>query len=432
MVYFWFRRDLRLEDNLGLWQALSESDSVQCLFIFDKNILEKLEDRDDRRLSFIHAQIRRLKEELQKLGSDLRVEFGRPVEVWENIIHEGNTQGVYANRDYEPYALNRDEKIKSLLRKHKLDFKQFKDHVIFEGDEVLKDDGTPYTVFTPYMNKWKKAFESSMLEGHTLDDELKKNFISSPELSLPSHEDLGFVKNESYFPKSSVSNEILKSYHETRDIPSVAGTSRLSVHLRFGTISTRALLKKAIASNEKYWNELIWREFYQMILTNFPHVIGGSFRPQYDRLEWLNNMEHFEAWCVGKTGFPIVDAGMRELNETGFMHNRVRMITASFLVKDLLVDWRLGEAYFARKLIDFELASNNGGWQWAAGCGCDAAPYFRVFNPDSQAKKFDPECKYIRKWIPEFDSFDYPKPIVDHKQARLRALDFYKKELKSE
>jgi len=431
MTYFWFRRDLRLEDNVGLWHALNEGDAVQCLFIFDSEILSKLEDKDDRRVSFIHAQIRRLKKELQKFGSDLRVEHGSPIEIWRKILNEESVTAVFCNRDYEAYAQKRDGTIHDLLEEHQVGINQYKDHVIFEAQEVLKDDGTPYTVFTPFMRKWKTHFQSSMLEGKPSEG-LTSGFASTEALPIPSHEDLGFVKNETHFPDRRIPEDILASYHETRDLPYLLGTSRLSVHLRFGTISIRSLHKSAIDKNEKYWNELIWREFYQMILVQFPHVVGGSFRPQYDRLEWLNNEEHFQAWCEGKTGFPIVDAGMRELNETGFMHNRVRMIVSSFLVKDLLVDWRWGEAYFARKLIDFELASNNGGWQWAAGCGCDAAPYFRIFNPDSQTKKFDPKFEYIRKWIPEFDSFDYPNPIVDHKQARLRALDFYKKELKRE
>lgn len=431
MTYFWFRRDLRLEDNLGLWHALNSGNPVQGLFIFDTEILSRLEDKDDRRVSFIHAQLRRLKNELQKFGSDLRVEQGRPLDVWQKILEEKELRAAFSNRDYEPYAFERDGKVKSLLESHDIPFQQFKDHVLFEAEEVLKDDGTPYTVFTPYMRKWKTHFHSSMLEEKPME-ELSSNFARTEPLAIPSHEDLGFVKNETYFPDHRIPEDILASYHETRDLPYLLGTSRLSVHLRFGTISIRSLHRKAIEKNEKYWNELIWREFYQMILVQFPHVVGGSFRPQYDRLEWLNNEEHFQAWCEGKTGFPIVDAGMRELNETGFMHNRVRMIVSSFLVKDLLIDWRRGEAYFARKLIDFELASNNGGWQWAAGCGCDAAPYFRIFNPDSQTKKFDPKFEYIRKWIPEFDSFDYPEPIVDHKQARLRALDFYKNELKRE
>lgn len=425
---FCFRRDLRLEDNAGLYHALKEGRNVQPIFIFDRNILDDLEEKDDRRVSFIYAQIERLKQELQSKGSDLWVFYGTPMDVFELLLNEYTITGLFANKDYEPYALERDKTVYDLFQKQSLTFRAFKDLVIFEKNEVLKDDGKPYTVFTPYSKKWKAKLNDFYLKSYPTESYFN-NFNQTKANPLLTLEWMGFTKHDEDWNDNAVDNAIVNKYHETRDIPSLRGTSRLSVHLRFGTVSIRALAKAGLELNEKWLNELIWRDFYQSILWHFPHVVKGSFRPAYDRIPWINDESQFTAWCEGKTGYPIVDAGMRELNETGFMHNRVRMIVSSFLTKHLLIDWRWGEAYFAEKLIDFELASNNGGWQWAASSGVDAAPYFRIFNPYLQTERFDPELKYIRKWVPELDSSSYPKPIVEHKMARERAIETYKKEL---
>lgn len=431
ITLFWFRRDLRLDDNAGLYHALKEGKNVQPIFIFDRNILDDLEEKDDRRVSFIYAQIERLKQELQAKGSDLWVFYSTPMEIFQLLLKEHTITGLFANKDYEPYALERDKSVYDLFQKHNLPFRAFKDHVIFEKNEVLKDDGKPYTVFTPYSKKWKAKLNDFYLKSYTTESYFN-NFHQTEATPLLKLESMGFSRHDEDWSANTVDKAIVNKYHETRDIPSLRGTSRLSVHLRFGTVSIRHLARTGIKLNEKWLNELIWRDFYQTILWHFPHVVKGSFKPEYDRIPWINDEDQFEAWCAGKTGYPIVDAGMRELIETGFMHNRVRMIVSSFLTKHLLIDWRWGEAYFAEKLIDFELASNNGGWQWAASSGVDAAPYFRIFNPYLQTERFDPELKYIRKWVPELNSASYPKPIVEHKMARERAIETYKKELQSQ
>lgn len=426
---FWFRRDLRLEDNAGLFHALQESSEVQPIFIFDTEILDKLENKEDARVHFIHEHLHKIKAELETLGSTLFVFHGTPKDIFSKLLKNEEIKAIYCNHDYEPYAQHRDAEIENLCEDKKLPFKTFKDQVIFEKNEVLKDDGSPYSVFTPYSRKWKARLKISDLESYNCSQFFNK-FARKKEEFFPSLESLGFKKSKQIFPQNKVNLDIVKGYHETRDIPAQLGTTRLSVHLRFGTISIRQLAGLAKKNNETFLNELIWREFYMMILWHFPHVEKRAFKAKYDQINWRNNEEEFKAWCEGKTGFPIVDAGMRELNETGFMHNRVRMIVASFLVKDLLIDWRWGEAYFAEKLLDFDLSANNGGWQWASGSGCDAAPYFRIFNPDSQQKKFDPKLIYIRKWVKEFeDPFLYPKPIVDRKLSRERALNAYKEAL---
>ena len=422
---FWHRRDLRIDDNAGLFYALKEGENVQPIFIFDRDILDDLSDKRDARVSFIYTYVERRKEEDRELGSDLRVYYGKPNEVFQKVLEEFEVGSIYTNRDYEPYAKKRDEQIEKMAEEKGAAFYTFKDQCIFEIDEVVKKDGDWYTVFTPYSKVWKSKLNEFYLKPYpsrSLSGSLNK---TDPTDMIPLSE-MGFEPTEVDFPSREVDPDIIEDYHETRDIPSMRGTTRMSVHLRFGTVSIRKLAAKAQA-NEKYLNELIWRDFYMMILHHNPHVVTKSFRPEYDQIKWEENEAHFEAWCKGETGYPIVDAGMRELNTTGFMHNRVRMITSSFLVKHLLIDWRKGEAYFAEKLLDYELSSNNGGWQWAAGSGCDAAPYFRVFNPELQTKKFDPDLKYIRKWVPEFEDFSkYPKPIVDHKKARERALERYK------
>lgn len=428
VILFWFRRDLRLDDNAGLYYALKKGNPVFPIFIFDKNILDKLEDKKDRRVEFIHQAILNLREQLKDIGSSIKVFYSTPENVFKELAREYTISAVYTNHDYEPYAEERDTAVKDFLSKNKIDFKTFKDQCIFEKDEVIKDDGKPYTVFTPYSRKWKLRLTDFHLKPYP-NKKYFKNFFQTRPIQIPTLKEMGFEKSDIEFPSTTISKSIVTNYKEQRDFPAIKGTSKLSVHLRFGTVSIRALAKQALALNETWLNELIWRDFYMMILYHFPHAAKNSFKPQYDRIEWRNNESEFQAWCEGNTGFPIVDAGMRELNTTGFMHNRVRMIVASFLVKDLLIDWRWGEAYFAQKLLDFDLSANNGGWQWAAGSGCDAAPYFRVFNPLEQTKKFDPEYEYIKKWIPEFNTPKYPKPIVDHASARLRVLAVYKEAL---
>jgi len=428
VTIFWFRRDLRMEDNAGLYRALKDRGNVLPLFIFDADIIDKLEDKKDKRVSFIYYQVQRLKKEVEASGSSLLVKYGKPVEVFDALFAEYQVEAVYTNHDYEPYARERDEGMKKFLESKNVDFTTFKDQVIFEKSEVTKDDGKPYTVFTPYGRKWRAALKPSDLKSYPSETLLDRCFKTDPvgDFDL---KDVGFEYTTFDYPDKKIDGEILKNYHLTRDIPSVNGTSRQSLHLRFGTVSIRKLVKSALDLNETFLNELIWREFYMMILWHFPQVIDRAFKPKYDNVRWLNDEKQFNAWCQGKTGYPIVDAGMCELNQTGFMHNRVRMVVASFLVKHLLIDWRWGEAYFAKKLLDFELSSNNGGWQWAASSGCDAAPYFRVFNPELQTKKFDPDLKYIKRWVPEFQELNYPKPIIDHKFARERVLKEYKRAL---
>lgn len=430
---FWFRRDLRLADNVGLFNALKGGLPVMPVFIFDKNILDKLEDKSDRRVEFIHAALENLQRELIVIGASMNVFYGSPENIFEKLLEQYQVETVFTNHDYEPYAMKRDETITSLLLKYGATFKTFKDQVIFEKDEVVKDDGKPYTVFTPYSRKWKSRLTQNDLQECNTQQYLQ-NFYKQPEQPLPSIESIGFVKTGLAFPSKIVQNDIIMHYTENRNFPGIANsTSKMGVHLRFGTISIRQLAKVAQQLNETFLNELIWRDFYHAILWHFPKVgMGQSFKSDYDRIQWRNNEVEFAHWCEGNTGYPIVDAGMRELNATGFMHNRVRMIVASFLTKHLLIDWRWGEAYFAQKLLDFDLAANNGGWQWASGSGCDAAPYFRVFNPYLQTEKFDKSFTYIKKWVPEFQELTYSQPIVIHEVARKRVLETYAKALKGE
>ncbi len=430
ITLFWFRRDLRLEDNTGLFQALNRHKNVQPIFIFDTDILEKLEDKSDKRVSFIYERIERLKLELEAIGSTLWVFSGKPIEIFQKIIDQHQIVALFANRDYEPYARTRDESIFNFLSSKGIDFKAFKDHVIFDKNEIVKADGTPYTVYTPYSKRWKAQLHELELNSFDIEN-LKPNFRQTASEPLIPIAVIGFIRSNHGVDQPIVDKGLISTYHATRDLPALRGTSRLSVHLRFGTISIRSLVKTALETNDKWLNELIWRDFYQSILWHFPHVEKRAFKKPYDFILWRNNTEEFRAWCDGKTGYPIVDAGMRELNQTGFMHNRVRMIVASFLTKHLLIDWRWGEAYFAQNLLDFDLASNNGGWQWAASSGVDATPYFRIFNPYLQTERFDSKLKYVKKWIPELDTASYPKPIVDHKLARIRALDVYKTSLQS-
>lgn len=425
----WLRRDLRLHDQSALYHALIEKEPVVPIFIFDRDILDELEEKADRRVEFIHSALQDLQKQLAGMGSSLEVYYGFPVDVFRELLKKYRIGKVFTNHDYEPYARERDETIARLLREAGTGFHTFKDQVIFEKSEVIKDDGKPYTVFTPYSRKWKGKLDDFYLSSFPTEKYFS-NFYRQPDLQIPSLESMGFQATGQQFPSPAWKRELITRYKEQRDFPGMPGTSRLSVHLRFGTISIRELAREAGALNDTFLGELTWRDFYQAILWHFPQVVGHAFKPEYDRIPWRNNEKEFEAWCQGQTGYPIVDAGMRELNQTGYMHNRVRMIVASFLVKHLLVDWRWGEAWFAKKLLDYDLAANNGGWQWAAGSGCDAAPYFRIFNPYLQTKKFDPELKYIRQWVPEFEELAYPRPIVDHALARRRCLEVYSKALK--
>ena len=424
---FWFRRDLRVEDNAGLYHALKSDNPVLPLFIFDKEILDKLEDKDDARVTFIYKSIEALNKECHKHHSSLLVIYGDAESAWRKLIKEYTIAAVYTNHDYEPaYANDRDSNIKELLAGHNISFKTYKDQVIFEKDEVVKDDGKPYTDYTHYKNKWHQKLKPFYLKAYPSEKYLK-NLYGFKAPAIPTLKEMGFIKSEIDYPEKEYDN-VIADYAKNRDFPAIRGTSHVGVHLRFGTISIRQCARDANKAHEKTWlNELIWREFYMMILYHFPQTMDHAFRPEYDRIHWINNEEQFEAWCKGQTGFPLVDAGMRELNATGYMHNRVRMVVASFLSKDLLIDWRWGERYFARKLLDYEMASNVGGWQWAAGSGTDAAPYFRIFNPDAQLKKFDPKLEYIKKWVPEYADFSkYPKPIIDHAFARDRCLKAFK------
>ena len=417
----WLRRDLRFTDNTALQQALKSDNKTAVLFIFDTNILDEL-DKNDARVTFIHQQLTKLDKQLREMNSGLFVKTGKPLKIWQELIRELEIGEVHFNRDYEPYATARDEQIKQLLQKNNIAVSSHKDQVIFEPHEVLKADGTPYTVFTPYKNKWLKHFNPQHIN---VEEKLKTNAFATIDSSLPSLDEIGFQKSDIKVQDYDLS--VVENYSETRNFPAIRGTSYLSVHLRFGTVSIRQIVQQVYKQSPDFLSELIWREFFMQILFHFPHVVKENFRTKYNGIKWRNDKKEFERWCKGQTGYPIVDAGMRELNKTGYMHNRVRMITASFLCKHLLIDWRWGEAYFAKKLLDFELSSNNGNWQWSAGTGCDAAPYFRIFNPTEQVKKFDKEMRYIKKWVPEFQELTYPTPMIDHKVARNRALETYKK-----
>ncbi len=422
---FWFRRDLRLSDNAALFYALKENNNVLPIFIFDTDILSKLDNKEDRRVEFILLALEKIQTELVALKSSLLVIQDKPLQAFEKLAVQFSIKNVFSNHDYEPSAIERDSEITRFLENQNISFSTFKDQVIFEKSDITKDDGLPYTVFTPYMRKWKSKITDFYLKSYPTENYFS-NFINRKATPLPSLQDIGFKHTGTTFKIPTIDKGQIQVYDQQRNFPAINGTSHMGIHLRFGTVSIRELVKTAQVLNEQWLNELIWREFFMSILFHFPHVIKGPFKKQYAAIKWRNNEQEFDAWCKGQTGYPIVDAGMRELNETGFMHNRVRMIVASFLVKHLLIDWAWGEAYFSEKLLDYELSANNGNWQWAAGCGCDAAPYFRIFNPYEQTKKFDSKLVYIRKWVPELESFDYPKPIVDHVFARNRVLAAYK------
>ncbi len=426
---WWLRRDLRLHDNAAFYHALQSPYPTLPVFIFDTDILDKLENRADARVQFIHDTLTELQNALAVHGSSLKVYYGNTLNIWKKILTEYDVKAVFTNRDYEAYAITRDAKIAELLAAQNASFNTYKDHVIFEQNEVTKDDGKPYTVFTPYSRKWRARLTEADLASYE-NEKYFGNLLQISPLPIISLAEMGFERGEITIPSTEVAQSVIKNYEENRNFPALPNsTSRLGVHFRFGTISVREKARKAMLLSDTYVNELIWRDFYSQILWHFPHVIGAPFSPKYAHIAWRDAPADFERWCVGKTGYPLVDAGMRELNATGYMHNRVRMVVASFLTKHLLIDWQLGEAYFAAKLLDFDLASNNGGWQWAAGCGTDAAPYFRVFNPTAQQEKFDKSCQYIRKWIPEFGTPMYVNPMVEHKFARERCLETYKKGL---
>jgi deoxyribodipyrimidine photo-lyase len=416
---FWYRRDLRLEDNTGLFKALNENENILPIFIFDDSILDELPE-DDARVNFIYESLSKINKQLNNHNASLQILKGQIDDVWEKLVTTYDIQKVYLNKDYEPYAIKRDQKINEFLNSKGIEMKTFKDQVIFEEDEIVKADGKPYTVFTPYKRKWLEKFTKVNLNLIANFDNFYKKIIDFPSLNQ-----LGLKNSSLKVKKYSLKN--VSTYSETRNFPNLDSTSYLSPHLRFGTISVRQIITELKNKSETFLSELIWREFFMQIIFHFPHVVTKNFRPKYDGIQWVNNKEDYDNWCQGKTGYPLVDAGMRQLNETGYMHNRVRMVTAGFLCKHLLIDWRYGEAYFAKKLLDYELSSNNGNWQWAAGTGCDAAPYFRIFNPIEQLKKFDKTLTYTKKWVKDFDTLEYPKPIVDHKYARNRALEAYKK-----
>ena len=423
---FWFRRDLRLDDNVGFYEALKSDHPILPIFIFDSEILDKLPE-DDARLTFIFDTLQNMRSELQdKHNSSLAMYHGKPEAIFEQLVKDYDITSVYTNHDYEPYATERDSEINQILEKSDIEFHTFKDQVIFEKSEVVKKDGDPYLVYTPYMRTWKENFKDHDLKIYYTNDHLG-NLVQNtrlPNLSLP---DIGFKRSKQKVADYEVTPTLIQNYEATRNFPAQDATSRLGPHLRFGTVSIRKMMKKTIAEkNEIFWQELIWREFFMQILWHFPKTPNEAFKAKYDRIEWRNNEDEFKIWCEGKTGYPLVDAAMRQLNETGFMHNRVRMLVGSFLCKHLLIDWRWGEAYFAEKLHDYEMSSNVGNWQWVAGSGVDATPYFRIFNPTTQIDKFDKDRKFIKKYVPEFETDDYPEKMVDHKEARERCLKVYK------
>lgn len=427
---FWFRRDLRLDDNIGFYEALKSNHPVLPIFIFDSTILNDL-PKDDARVTFIFETLQKMRDTLQKEHhSSIAMYHGKPLDIFKQLIEEYNIKTVFTNHDYEPYAKARDAEIKALLSKHEIAFRTFKDQVIFEKNEVVKSNGDPYVVYTPYMKTWKAHFKNHDLKIYYTNEYLD-NVVKHSRLPNLGLSDMGFTTSNQKIVDYKVTPTLIQEYEDKRNLPAKDATSRLGPHLRFGTVSIRKMMKKAVAEkNETFWQELIWREFFMQILWHFPNTKDEAFKAKYDRIEWRNNEEEFKKWCEGNTGYPLVDAGMRQLNETGFMHNRVRMLVASFLCKHLLIDWRWGEAYFAEKLHDYEMASNIGNWQWVAGSGVDAAPYFRIFNPTTQIDKFDKNKAYIKNWVKEYGTDKYPEKMVDHKEARERCLKVYKEALK--
>ena len=427
MVIFWFRRDLRLDDNHALFKALKSGYDVLPIFIFDSNITNKL-NQNDHRLNYINNVLDGLNKRLSENKKKIYIYKGNPIEIISKLIIKLKIKEIYLNKDYEPYARDRDDKIEKLCVANNVSYNSFKDHVIFEEDQIVKKDGTPYVVYTPYSRKWIEKFQSNQLDSYPSELNLG-SFVDSDKIREVNYL-MEFEKNIISPKTYNLNKDLIDKYEETRNFPALDSTSRIGVNLRFGTVSTRKIVKTSSErSNNTFLKELIWREFFIQILWHFPHTTEKSFKDKYERIEWRNDMDDFKLWCDGKTGYPIVDAGMNQLNKTGFMHNRLRMVVGSFLCKHLLIDWRLGEKYFADKLFDYEQASNVGNWQWVAGCGVDAAPYFRIFNPEEQQKKFDKELQFIKKWIPNYDKDNYINKIVDHKFARERCLNTYKKAL---
>lgn len=424
---FWFRRDLRLEDNAGLSHALASECPVLPIFIFDTNILKNVEDKKDRRVDYIHQALTKINTELRSSNTRLNTFYGNPADIFNMLSEKYAVQSIFCNRDYEPQAIKRDTEIYHFFKEQNIPFSAFKDQAVFDKNDLLKNDGTPYTVYTPYSKKWKERLTEDHCKPYQMDF---TNFLKQDFKEIHSLKEIGFEKTDMNFETPKLDASIIDEYGKYRDYPALRGTTQLGIALRFGTVSIRKCVAFALEHNQIWLSELIWREFFMQILYHFPKVVNQAFKAKYDAIQWRNDEEEFEQWCGGKTGYPIVDAGMRQLNETGYMHNRVRMITASFLCKHLLIDWRWGEAYFAQKLNDYDLSANNGNWQWAAGSGCDAAPYFRVFNPTTQTEKFDKDLTYIKNWIPEFGAENYPKPIVEHTFARERALKVYKDAVK--
>ncbi|NLA63794.1 MAG: deoxyribodipyrimidine photo-lyase [Bacteroidales bacterium] len=426
---FWFRRDLRVEDNVGLYHALQSDHPVLPIFIFETDILDKLESKHDRRVDYIHQALSAIDEQLKAYNSALKTYHGNPLEVFKSLLEEYDIQSVFCNRDYEPQAIERDASIFYYLQERNIPLKAYKDQVIFDKKDILKNDDTPYVVYTPYARKWREKLTAKDYQAYQPD---LKNLLQQNSSNIHTLNDIGFEKTNILYTKPELDAQIINEYDKQRDYPALQGTTRLATALRFGTISIRKCVAFALQHNQTWLGELIWREFYMQILYHFPHVVNKPFKPKYEFIEWRIDEEGFKKWCEGKTSYPIVDAGMRELNQTGFMHNRVRMITASFLCKHLLIDWSWGEAYFAKKLDDYDLSANNGNWQWVAGSGCDAAPYFRVFSPMAQTDKFDKNLKYIKKWVPELNTSKYPEPMVEHKFARERVLAAYAKALRDD
>ena len=462
----WFRRDLRLEDQAALSRALEQSGQVYCAFIFDADILDALANKQDRRVEFIWHCVDELRMKLEQQGGALHVLYGKAEMLVPGLAKQLGVEAVFCNRDYEPNACRRDQAVAEQLQLMGIDLHSSKDQVIFEGAEILNGTGSPYAVFTPYKNAWLKRLSEADYRGHDTH-RLSKRLARQAPLAMPGLNDLGFqatdlLRTHRFLGMTGAASlfddfaQRIDRYRETRDFPGIKGGSYLSPHLRFGTISIRRLVgfcheRRGEPGVDTYLSELVWREFYQMQLSHFPGLAEGrSFKPVYEHLAFTNDDDRFEKWKQGQTGYPLIDAGMRQLNLTGFMHNRLRMLTASFLVKDLDVDWRRGERYFAELLLDFDLASNNGGWQWAASTGCDAQPWFRIFNPVTQSQKFDPHGKFIRRYVPELshvpDEFihapwrmniqqqqvhqcridtDYPAPLVEHSAARAMALQRY-------
>lgn len=423
---FWFRRDLRLEDNHGFFKALKSDKPVLPIFIFDETILSKL-PKDDARVTFIHECLEAMQDTLKKKhNTTIALYYGTPEVIYKQLIERYTIESVFTNRDYEPYGISRDKNIETLLASHNINFKTFKDQVIFERNEIVKKDGTPYRVYTPFSRIWIDEYKRNGITFYP-SEELLNNTIKPQEASNLELKDIGFTEAKVKVQKYTVTPTLIADYEATRNFPAQDNTSKLGPHLRFGTVSVRKMVNEASKQqNITFLKELIWREFFMQILWHFPHTAKDSFKPKYDRIEWRNNETEFKAWCEGKTGYPLVDAGMRQLNQTGFMHNRVRMLVGSFLCKHLLIDWRLGEAYFALKLHDYDMSSNIGNWQWVAGCGVDAAPYFRIFNPTTQIDKFDKQHDYLKKWVPDYQELTYSTPIVEHKVARERCLKVYK------